>query len=82
MMHLYEIVSLQSYTMFSHAASRIGGQIPDHDPSVPLTGGQIPDAAMIHLIRKKRQQMAREMTEEFIPVDDKVKDTSTSRLIR
>ena len=61
-----------------------GGQIQDAvliRTCSPI-GGQIPDAAMIHLIRKKRQQMAREMTEEFIPVDEKAKETSTSRLIR
>ncbi len=52
-----------------------------YDPLV-LADGQIPDAAMIHMIRKKRQQRAREMTDEFIPIDEKAKEGSSSRLIR
>jgi len=46
-------------------------------------GGQIPDANMIHIIRKQRQQ--RRDLGDFIPVDDTVKvqsSSSKSRLIR
>jgi len=49
---------------------------------VIVTGGQIPDANMIHLARKRRQ-MAREMVDEFIAVDDTVRyEKKSSRLIR
>lgn len=47
-----------------------------------VTGGQIPDANMIHLVRKHRQ-MAREMGDDFIAVDDTVRyEKKSSRLIR
>lgn len=49
---------------------------------VTVTGGQIPDANMIHLVRKRRQ-MAREMVDDFIAVDDTVRyENKSSRLIR
>ena len=43
-------------------------------------GGAIPDAAMIHLARKRRQQ-AREMG-DFIPLEKKKMENTKSRLIR
>lgn len=49
---------------------------------VTVTGGQIPDANMIHLVRKRRQ-LAREMVDDFIAVDDTVRyENKSSRLIR
>uniref|UniRef100_A0A1B6HWV2 GCF C-terminal domain-containing protein n=1 Tax=Homalodisca liturata TaxID=320908 RepID=A0A1B6HWV2_9HEMI len=54
---------------------------PDHVKQV-LKSGKIPDAAMIHAARKRRQQ-AREMG-DFIPVEDKDSkyDSKGSRLVR
>ena len=46
-----------------------------------FSGGGIPDANLIHMAKKRRQQ-AREVG-DFIPVDDTVKfEQSKSRLIR
>ena len=46
-----------------------------------FTEGEIPDANMIHLIRKKRQQ-ARDYG-DFIPLDDTERvENSKSRLVR
>lgn len=48
---------------------------------VCFTEGEIPDANMIHLIRKKRQQ-ARDYG-DFIPLDDTERvENSKSRLVR
>uniref|UniRef100_A0A1B6M7W2 GCF C-terminal domain-containing protein n=2 Tax=Graphocephala atropunctata TaxID=36148 RepID=A0A1B6M7W2_9HEMI len=54
---------------------------PDHVKQV-LKSGKIPDAAMIHAARKRRQQ-AREMG-DFIPIEEKVSkyDSKGSRLVR
>jgi len=45
--------------------------------------GQIPDASLIHLARKRRQ-LARERGDEFIPVDSSsaAREKKSSRLIR
>ena len=53
------------------------------DNSIINPGGVIPDANMIHLARKRRQQ-AREMGgDDFIRVDDTVRcEKTSSRLIR
>ncbi|XP_071444852.1 PAX3- and PAX7-binding protein 1 [Hetaerina americana] len=52
------------------------------DVKLLLQSGRIPDAAMIHAARKKRQ-MAREMGGDFIPVDDtKRYENEKSRLVR
>jgi len=50
---------------------------------VILSGGQIPDASLIHLARKRRQ-LARERGDEFIPVEggSAARDKKSSRLIR
>lgn len=56
---------------------------PDH-MKILLESGRIPDAAMIHAARKRRQK-AREMGGDYIPVDDTQKYTnsaSKSRLVR
>ena len=46
-------------------------------------GGQIPDASLIHLARKRRQ-LARERGDEFIPIESEsaARDKKSSRLIR
>jgi len=46
-------------------------------------GGQIPDASLIHLARKRRQ-LARERDDEFIPIESGsvTHDKKSSRLIR
>jgi len=46
-------------------------------------GGQIPDASLIHLARKRRQ-LARERGDEFIPIDsgNAAHEKKSSRLIR
>jgi len=47
-------------------------------------GGQIPDASLIHLARKRRQ-LARERGDEFIPIDSgagAAHEKKSSRLIR
>ena len=46
-------------------------------------GGQIPDATLIHLARKRRQQQRERGGEDFVPLDDTVKtEKKGSRLIR
>ena len=45
-------------------------------------GGQIPDAAMIHMARKRRQ-LAREQGDDFLPLEDTDKvEKNKSRLVR
>ncbi|XP_046404390.1 PAX3- and PAX7-binding protein 1 [Ischnura elegans] len=52
------------------------------DVKLLLQSGRIPDAAMIHAARKRRQ-MAREMGGDYIPVDDtKRYENEKSRLVR
>ena len=49
-----------------------------------MLGGQIPDASLIHMARKRRQ-LARERGDEFIPIDgnaDNGQGKKSSRLIR
>ncbi|XP_034937281.1 PAX3- and PAX7-binding protein 1 isoform X3 [Chelonus insularis] len=46
-----------------------------------LESGCIPDAAMIHAARKKRQK-ARELGTDFIPIEEITEDKGKSRLIR
>ena len=56
----------------------------ESEPTVKdiLMSGQIPDAAMIHMARKRRQQ-AREQGDDFLPLDDTEKfEKSKSRLVR
>lgn len=49
------------------------------------SGGQIPDASLIHMARKRRQQ-ARERGDDFIPIDNTTvaanQGKKSSRLIR
>ncbi|XP_015117419.1 PAX3- and PAX7-binding protein 1 isoform X2 [Diachasma alloeum] len=46
-----------------------------------LQSGCIPDAAMIHAARKKRQK-ARELGTDYIPIEETTEDKGKSRLIR
>ncbi|XP_072751185.1 PAX3- and PAX7-binding protein 1 isoform X1 [Anoplolepis gracilipes] len=46
-----------------------------------LSGGCIPDAAMIHAARKRRQK-ARELGTDYIPIEEQSDDKGKSRLIR
>jgi hypothetical protein len=49
-----------------------------------MLGGQIPDASLIHMARKRRQQ-ARERGDDFIPLDNTAaanQGKKSSRLIR
>ncbi|XP_066999451.2 PAX3- and PAX7-binding protein 1 isoform X2 [Anabrus simplex] len=53
---------------------------PDH-VKLLLESGRIPDAAMIHAARKRRQ-LAREMGGDYVPVETKKTETAKSRLVR